>query len=690
LSTGYSGFNSNLVSYYSKLDNKSINYTLQCSNEGSANPSITTAGKAVPNIGFSVLGGINWFTRVPRIITPSNQVPYLVINSGLLYNINGNNEGYIPNEIVEGSAIMNLSGSYDRLTGYWECVRSWGPYCLKWEYRWNTPADPVDTLKPFYWSPTYNSTGNTLNFTAGTNGNQIVMRGDRLPTSTLTQEFCCNSWVLQKNANLQVYLIPEKGTVGIYSSAGSSSVIGGGGSLNLTNNQTKINGLFNTFTCGGSVNLECYDCDRKPINGVINGTIKVDYGKQYSAGKRIFNKGCYIFITRMFLSLITDWALMAEWISRNMVMLGACRNVFSHTFNNNWVNGNLYVMSFKNDVVGYTSPTSNPPNAPINQYCLQPSSPVMYHIATKSFYYKSTPYDGDDFNGNVKYPTTMIDLGPRSYFLQEIVMSDEYDGYITNKLNSSSFSHVDEILNLFIVSRFLDNGFIQNLLAGANILSYFQQEDDSRGNLKIDADYAQLISINSELGVAAFQASNYPDNVDPLKQSPIFFDCQYLGIFYSSDTQFRDYVTPKRTIIDPTASINNQSCAFSNFPVYSQVVPLSQWEIKNAGSIFGNEGNNWNYDTIYKSKYQSLDRLDVNSRYFRNDGISVIDDKGYIYAVNGAGDLSAGVSNWTRNNPEPEMVTVGAPFHFYFGLKRGKSAYDRFRSKWVNTEITTI
>jgi hypothetical protein len=36
------------------------------------------------------------------------------------------------------------------------------------------------------------------------------------------------------------------------------------------------------------------------------------------------------------------------------------------------------------------------------------------------------------------------------------------------------------------------------------------------------------------------------------------------------------------------------------------------------------------------------------------------------------------------------MVTVGAPFHFYFGLKRGKTAYDRFRSKWVNTEITTI
>jgi hypothetical protein len=687
LAARYSGFNSNLISYYSKLDNRSTtNFTIQCSNQGMATPSITSAGKTTIQ-GFSVRGGNNWFTRIPRIVNPPGtlQPNYLIIDSVNLYNVNSNNEGYIPNEVVEGSAIMNLNGSYGRAGISCGCCNWW---CFSTCCDWIPPGNPVDTLKPYYWSPTYNSTGNTLNLGTGNSGRQIVMRGDRLPTSTVPEEFCCNSWVLQKNANLQVYLIPEKGTIGIYSSAGSSAVIGGGNSLSLSSTQKNINGLFETFTCRGSVNLECYDCNKQIINGAINGTININYGNQYSGGKKIFNKGCYIFITRMFLSLVTDWALMAEWIARNMVMLGACRNVFSHTFNNNWVNGNLYAMSFKNDIVGYSSPTSNPPNAPINVYC---SKEVIYHIDTKSFYYRCTPYDGDDFTGtDINYPTTMMDLGPRSYFLQEIIMSDEYDGYIANKLNSSSFSHVDEILNLFIVSRFLDNNFLNNLLGALNILAYFQQEDDSRGNMKIDGDYAQLISINSELGVAAFQSSNYPNDPDPNKQSPIFFDCQYLGIFYSSDTQFRDFVTPKRTIIDPTASINNQSCAFSNFPVYSQVVPLSQWEIKGSGSIFGNEGNNWTYDTIYTSKYQSLDRLNANSRYFRNDGISVIDDKGYIYAVTSSGDLSAGVSNWTKNSPDPQVVTVGAPFHFYFGLKRGKSSYDRFRSKWVNTEITTI
>jgi hypothetical protein len=36
---------------------------------------------------------------------------------------------------------------------------------------------------------------------------------------------------------------------------------------------------------------------------------------------------------------------------------------------------------------------------------------------------------------------------------------------------------------------------------------------------------------------------------------------------------------------------------------------------------------------------------------------------------------------------DKQLVTVGAPFHFYFGLKRGASSFDRFKGKWINTEI---
>ena len=35
----------------------------------------------------------------------------------------------------------------------------------------------------------------------------------------------------------------------------------------------------------------------------------------------------------------------------------------------------------------------------------------------------------------------------------------------------------------------------------------------------------------------------------------------------------------------------------------------------------------------------------------------------------------------------PRVISVGGPFHFYFGLKKGKSAWDRFARKWINFEI---
>jgi hypothetical protein len=226
----------------------------------------------------------------------------------------------------------------------------------------------------------------------------------------------------------------------------------------------------------------------------------------------------------------------------------------------------------------------------------------------------------------------------------------------------------------------------------------------------IDADYSQLISINSELGVAPFTPANYPDNPDKTKQNPIFFNCDNVfGIFFTADTQIRDYITPKRTIINPSGTTTS-NCTFNNFPVYSQRVPLSQWSIqpnkdnRNLSYIFGTQENNWDFSvsggggsnqTIFSQKYQSLDRLNPSSRYFRSTGSNQAQyQKGYIYAVetyidpitnNPTIDLTADVFYWDKNPKDEQSVTVGAPFHFYFGLRRGASSYDRFRTKWVNT-----
>ena len=711
ISAGYTGFNSNLISYYSSLDKRSGSFTPGCLNVGTtSNPKVNSSNVANVNNpnGISV-SPTNLFTKTLKVDYSSgyytgdgcrwgnadcnyDNYNLYYLHFDVPYNITTNNQGYIQNEIVEGGSIMSMNGLIDRASS--GCHQDGGTDFSWCGYHWWATHAPVrnitETLQSYYFSPTYNTTGNTLNFSTGSSGKVKIMRGDRLPTSTVPLEYCCNSWVLQKNYNFQAYLIPDKGVVGITSTVGSTGTQGSGVGLDSSDdlkNQKNINGLFTTFTCNGSLNLECYRQKCLPRNTANNAILDLDRSKTRFLGKTIFSKGCYKFVTIVFLSLLNDWALMSEWIARNMVMLGACRNVFSHTFSNNWVNGNLYAMSFKNDTIGFTSPTSPTPNVPIFKY---PTAVVIQHKSSRNFYYRCAGYDGDSkqFTKSIKYPTTIMDLGPRSNFLQEIVMSDEYDGYIVNKLDSSSFSHVDEILNLFIISRFLDNDVLENIL-GLNILQYF----NTRTNLKFDSDYSQLISISSELGVAAFQSTNYPDEPSP-KQSPIFIGCDGLiGIFFSSDTQTRDFLTPKRTIIDPTGLISNQGCSFSNFPIYSQEVPLSQWHIKNGQSIFGTDDNEWvdealDSGKIYSSKYQSLDRLESSSRYFRNYGITILDDKGFIYAVDGAGDLIAATSAWSQNSPsDKQLVTVGAPFHFYFGLKRGASSFDRFKGKWINTEI---
>ena len=705
----YSGFNSNLISYYSNMDSKSINYLPRC---GGTVDNVIPLNNEVAI--FNPTFGLN--------VSPTNKFSFRIYDNGTYNNITpqyiysantGNNQGYFRNEIVEGGPIMwtnlNLHDLILWPSGYVSGNLDSAPTKIYDVTNQNNNF----VITSNYYSQIYDTTGNTLNFTLGSlnpsinvkGGYKTVMRGDRLPTSTFVDEYCCNGMVLQKNPNFQIYLIPEDGVLNISSSLGTAGSASSGDYEYLRTdlqNSVGISRVFDTFTCGGSVNLECYSCG-PTIAGGPNSTVLIKpHSCQEFLGETIFEYGCYRFITTIFLSLLKDWELMAEWISRNMVMLGACRNVFSHRFVNNWINGVLYAFPFKNEIKGYTSPTSVTPNQPIADYCMQT---LAFHRQTKNFYYRSAPYDTttNEFvtnsNGDIGFPTTIIDLGPRADYIQEIVMSDDYDGYVVNKLDTSSFGTVDEILNLFIVSRFINQDFIEKLIGSLNILGYFTNDRKKYGNggtsLMVDADYSQLISINSELGVAPFLPANYPDNSDPTKQNPIFFDCDnVLGIFFSSDTQLRDYITPKRTIINPSGSTTSK-CTFNNFPVFSQRVPISQWLIRDTEYIFGLQSNNWDFTvsgaagsniTVFSKKYQSLDRLDQGSRYFRSNGSSQTQyQKGHIYAVNSSGDLTAKSASWDKNPPGEQLVTVGAPFHFYFGLRRGASSFDRFRTKWINT-----
>jgi hypothetical protein len=677
----FSSFTSNFPSYYSSLDNSNLSFTPLSA------PPLSTVCEIPPGLYGYDASSIKPFVSPYNGFTIEWDVLISIagcgpLNSGVTSSVNvysTDNRGYFQNEIVDGGSVM----------------------LQKVLFTSNSISTP--DIVGYYYAPRYSGTYSYPSG-LGSSGRQIIMRSDRLPTSTLTLDNAGNSYALQQNANFSAYQIGDDGTVtnteGIQSNTPSIAEAG----PDPISSTGMTGSVLDTFNCNAMIPLGCYTGATgefgfysQPNDCYENGT---------SNHELIMENGCYVTITKIFLSLGKDIKIVAEWSSRIQITFGACRDVWSHIFTNNWINGTLYAFNIKNDRF-FTSPTSTPPNAPYSVYC---RDTVILH-PTNNFYYRSSPWDGTKFIGadapdysaykgnvkNLKFPTTIMDLGPRSQFLQEIVMSDDYDGYVVKKMGSTTFTDVSEILNLLIISRLANTSFLAQLLGagGGNILSYFNK----RSKLFVDADYAQMISISSELGVVDFESANYPSI--PGTQDPIYFNGGnsvdgIIGIFFSSDTQVRDFISPKRTIINDEAMVTD-TCAFNYFNVFTQSVPFYQWVIKpgNPDSIFGSQSNDWYTNTVgtdfFTHKYQTLDRIEVNSRYFRTDsgGGNINDYKGYIYSVDTLGNYNPAPSSQDDNTIYPRTITVGAPYHFYFGLKKGKTSFDRFAIKWIGFEIIT-
>jgi hypothetical protein len=104
---------------------------------------------------------------------------------------------------------------------------------------------------------------------------------------------------------------------------------------------------------------------------------------------------------------------------------------------------------------------------------------------------------------------------------------------------------------------------------------------------------------------------------------------------------------------------------------------MYQWVVEEENSIFGNNSNNWGTETsnIYAKKYQDMD-FDLTDGYwkFSDDG-----NLGYIYNENPNGE-----PNPQRPPNQGKYINVGAPFHFYFGLKRGATAINRYITKYIS------
>jgi hypothetical protein len=499
-----------------------------------------------------------------------------------------------------------------------------------------------------------------------------VMRNDRLPSSDGLNavSWDLNPPVLQQNNNFIFYEVTEledELTIPGFDTGADIETQDVEGLPNA--------GILSTFDCDNMVDLDCYEG--------FGSNFRI---KQSCVDKGKVEKGCYVFLRRPLIDLFRDTENFLEWGYRFRFFFALCRGVLSQTFTNNWINGSLYMFPIQVDTI------YNSQNKPISKFCKQV---IYFDEETNNFYYRSSPYnittkrfvgksslDNTAANiNNLLFPTTVMNLGMKDSFFNELILEPDTNSYTIRDLDSSSYGDTSDLVNLFVISRIIDDGILKQIFSVGNngINQLF-----SRGDRKIDGDLAQLLSINSEVGVVKFSpeyyeiltgSTNNPVNILGTAKNPA------IAVWFSStteDLQFKDYLTPGRLNF---RSNNNQDYYPYLYGIKSQNVPFYQWKLNNTNTIFGDQRNNWatNTASIVTKKYQGLDRTsEAIPTYFQSTtspSNTDLNKRGYIFSLNETG-------NYYEKGARTSQFLVGAPYQFYFGVVKGFSALNKFKEKY--------
>jgi hypothetical protein len=534
--------------------------------------------------------------------------------------------------------------------------------------------------------PTNYSYTPSLPFKTGmtiSNSTLNIMRTDRLPSSDYLEEGAASVPLLQQNIGFQTYLVDDgSSTFNVIGTSTGASIVTP--DLEGLPNSEKV---LESFSCEKMVGLKCYTGFGKDF-GIKPGCSDSDN----------IELGCYVFMTEELTGFPKDYRNFLEWTYRFRFFYGLCRGVLSQTFTNNWVNGSLYMFPIQIDTF---YDTQNKPKQPV--FC---NHLAYFDKNTTNFYYRSSPYRISDgkFVGrrtneptavndiNLMFPTTIANLGYKDSFYSELSFDPSTRAYIIPDLDSTSYGDTSDIVNLFVISRITDENFLQQILSlGDNSINQLFSRPSDNSDLnrrRVDGDFAQLLSINSEIGNIKFspeyyetQSVNSPTSILGTPQEPT------MAIWFSSTTQnlqTKDYLTPGRINFR-----GNDNVGYYPYPygIKSQRVPFYQWGLKNTDTIFGNQFNNWKTtegDIVQNRKYQSLDRTDITKPTYFISSTAAVNDlnaRGYIFSVN---PLTGEYSSLGAENSD--KFIVGAPYQFYFGIIKGESALDKFKTKYAISE----
>jgi hypothetical protein len=551
----------------------------------------------------------------------------------------------------------------------------------------------------------------------GVNFNQseyIVMRSDRLPTSS-----CVEDGPGDKTG----YALHQNNNFCYFTADGSSSSAGNSFNSDLASGEqldSDVTSLTETLTCESMVSLQCYqgsgtdvtvneNCS-VPKDRVVQGCYCLLNSKNVDPNN---DKVLYKFFKKVFLikgAFTDDARLFLEWKTRFTITFAACRGIFAQVFQNNWINGTLYMFNF-NKTAKYNDLLDTTPEY---TYC---KDVIIFNDLENNFYYRSSPWDGTKFIGKnppqpssswppslingypglgynekqIQFPTTIMDLGPREKFISEICNNDNFNGYYVDQLKSTSYQDNSILIQVGFLSRLLNDNFRQAMIPlsnpngdnteGKGIIQFFNSK---RKADRIDGDFAQMLSINSEWRINPFLTENYP-NPDSIffgddSQSGDGYPRPVFGVFYEGNDL--DYVNRRRL----TPGIDYYNITPPIFYQYgypkTQEVPHYLWKLDGASDyIFGNENNNWDTSGsggFFSKGYQDLD-YNVDP-YFKSP-YNTQTQVGYITNIDSNGDPKPNKNDSTTK--PGESILVGAPNHFYFGLNNGKTAIDKFVKLYI-------
>jgi hypothetical protein len=293
-------------------------------------------------------------------------------------------------------------------------------------------------------------------------------------------------------------------------------------------------------------------------------------------------------------------SMIQEWYRRKRIGLFFCGGVVNYSFIDNWLHGLLYFFKFDYRI-RWDDKSIRDLNQRGSKY---PRELVFFNVLDGKFYYRSTPYNptsktfiGQSYSGykELLHPTTFYDVGVRDEFFDEICFDPAVDPTcsVIRDLTATTYQDPGNVIEHVINYR------MDVSAARTDIGDFFTNSGYTFGKV-MDGDVLQLISINCEAGIEAFDLD-----------TPHYF--MFNGEFLDpEDTTFMTYFkngsswgpTPIDFKLDTNGSFVRY-CLNNRLGDFTQKVPYFLWDKKATG--FGLDDDQlWDRTAIGAQKLQRM------------------------------------------------------------------------------------